>query len=117
MLLCLRAEACDHEAHVARLVDEIGLVRASWGARVLDWEDERGDCFSGQRRARDRGDRADRGRSGSVQEGSRFLLSRICSKPAAAEQDERARCRERDDGGGHAAGEAVSWPACLQRPC
>lgn len=62
MLLCLRAEACDHEAHVARLVDEIVLVRASWGARVLDWEDERGDCFSGQRRARDRGDRADHAR-------------------------------------------------------
>ena len=42
-------QAADHERHVVGLVDQIGLVRTSWGTRVLKRENWRSDNVSGLR--------------------------------------------------------------------
>ena len=54
-----RLSSRDHEAHVARLVDEVGLVRAAGRVGVLEREDRRGDDVAGARPgAQQRGVRA-----------------------------------------------------------
>ena len=61
----------------------------------------------------DRGaeDRSDRGGAGTVEERAGVLVATQSLEPSAAEQDEGERGSERDEGGEHAAGEAVGGVA------